>query len=157
MASLIWASTLHLAYKTYLPTYLVTYFDGIPSIAAAHDTQLLTLIPPTLLLGLAARSFIFTPSIASAPSIADAKTKAFNPATATLTETFWHNVWNFDKRTKIVISRTLTLMTVCGGNTFIQTFMTVEGVEATGAAAYSAVWVVAAAITGASFGVVGAV
>lgn len=56
-----------------------------------------------------------------------------------------------------MISRTLTLMTVCGGNTFIQTFMTVEGVEATGAAAYSAVWVVAAAITGASFGVVGAV
>jgi hypothetical protein len=48
-------------------------------------------------------------------------------------------------------------MLVSGVNTFLQVFMTVEGVDAMGAAAYASVWVVAALLTGVSLGVVGAV
>lgn len=157
LASLIYATTLYAAYSSYLPVCLVTYFDSIPTIVAAHSETVVTLLPLTLLLGLAAKSFIFTPAAASASSLADAKQSAFNPATATLSETFWHNFWNFDKKTKIVITRTVTLMVVCGGNTFLQTWMTLEGVEATGAVGYSAIWVVAGGITGFALGAVGAV
>ncbi len=57
----------------------------------------------------------------------------------------------------MVIQRTATLMLVCGANTFIQTFVSIEGVEAPGAMAYSGVWVVAAGVTGAALGFVGAV
>lgn len=57
----------------------------------------------------------------------------------------------------MVIRRTATLMLIVGINTFVQTFVTIEGVEAVGALAYSGVWVIAAAITGAAFGLVGAV
>lgn len=46
-------------------------------------------------------------------------------------------------------------MLVTGVNTFVQTFVTIEGVEATGAAVYSGVWVAAALFTGATLGLVG--
>jgi len=48
-------------------------------------------------------------------------------------------------------------MLVTGVNTFVQTFVTIEGVEATGAAAYSGIFVVAGGITGIALGLVGAV
>jgi len=157
LAASIYAVTLYTAYSSYLPVYLVTYFSEIKTVAAAHSSTPITLFPLTLLLGLASKSFIFTPAAASAPSLADAKSSAFNPATATLTETFWRNVWGFDVRTKIIVKRTATLMLIVGTNTFVQTFITIEGVEAIGAFAYSGVWVISAAITGGAFGLVGAV
>ncbi len=133
----------------------VTYFNNIPSIAAAHSSTPITLLPFTLILGLAARSFIFTPATASSPSLADAKATVFNPATATLAETFQHNFWNYSLRTKIIIKRTATLMFVSGVNTFLQAFVAIEGVEGLGAAAYASVWVVAALVVGVSLGLVG--
>ena len=48
-------------------------------------------------------------------------------------------------------------MLVSGVNTFLQALVTLEGVEAPGAAAYASVWVVAALISGLSLGAVGAV
>jgi hypothetical protein len=80
----------------------------------------------------------------------------FNPETATLAETLWYNVCGYSSRTKMVITRTVTLMLVSGVNTFVQTFVTMDGVEARGALGYSAVWVVAGGVTGVALGVVGA-
>ncbi len=157
LAASIYAVTVFVAYSSYLPVYLVTYFSGIPSIAAAHSSTPITILPGTLLLGLAAKSFIFTPAVTAAPSSKDAKLSAFNPATATLGETIWHNFWGFSVPTKVVIKRTALLMLVSGANTFVQTFVTIEGVEALGAVAYSGLWVVAAGLTGAALGLVGAV
>jgi hypothetical protein len=155
LAAGIYSVALSIAYATYLPVAFVTYFNNIPSIAAAHNSTPITLLPFTLILGLAARSFIFTPATASSPSIADAKATVFNPATATLVKTFEHNFWSYSSRTKIVIKRTATLMLVSGINTFVQVFVTIEGVEAPGAALYAGVWVVAALVVGLSLGFVG--
>lgn len=157
LAAGIYSVTLYTAYASFLPVALVTYFDNIVSIEAAHTATPITLLPLALALGLAARSFIFTPATASSPSLADAKASAFNPATATLAQTFEHNVWNSSPRTRIVIKRTATLMLASGVNTFLHAYVTLEGVEAPGAAAYASVWVVAGLITGLSLGVVGAV
>lgn len=155
LAASIYAVTLFTAYSTYLPVYLASYFNGIPTITAAHSATVISLLPFTLALGLAARSFIFTPATVAVPSLAEAKKKAFNPASATLSETFWYNFWGYDRRTKVVIQRTATLMLVSGVNTFIQTFVTVEGVEAIGALAYAGPWTLAAGITGLVLGYVG--
>jgi len=157
LAAAIYSVTLYGAYFSYLPVYLVTYFNSIPSIAAAHSATPVTLFPLTLIFGLAARSFIFTPAAAAAPSRREAIASAFNPVTATLGETIWYNIWGFSKRTKVVIKRTAALVLVSGVNTFVQTFVTVEGVELKGAAAFSSVWVVASLITGVALGIVGAV
>ncbi|KAK0113190.1 hypothetical protein ONS95_014888 [Cadophora gregata] len=150
----IYAVTLFTSYSTFLPVYLVTYFDGIHSIAAAHASSPIALFPTTFLLGLAAKSFIFTPTVTAAPTTEDAKNAAFHPETATFGETFWYNVWGYSSRKKVVIKRTATLMLATGINTFVQTFVTIEGVEAAGAVVYSGVWVAAALITGLTLGVV---
>jgi hypothetical protein len=153
LAASIYSVVLYTAYVTYLPVYLVTYFSGIHSIAAAHSASPITLLPLTLLFGLASKTFIFTPA-AAAP---DAPAAAFDPATATLAETFWYNVWGFGAHSKVVIKRTLAVVMLSGVNTLLQTLVTVRGVEPAGAMAYSGIWAVAAGITGAVLGVVGAV
>ena len=155
LAASIYSVTLYGAYMSYMPIYLVTYFEGIPSIAAAHSATPTSLLPVMLLLGLATRSFIFTPVTATKPS--DSVPPPFNPETATLGETILYNLWGFSNKTRIIIKRTATLMMVTGVNTFLQTYVTVEGVEALGAVAYSGIWVVAAGICGGVLGFVGAV
>jgi hypothetical protein len=152
LAASIYSVTLYGAYASYLPVYLVTYFDNIPSVVAAHAATPITLLPLTLALGLAAKSFIFTPAAAasSTPAV------PLDTEGATLSETFWYNVWGYSKRTRVVVTRTAALMFVSGVNTFVQTFVTLEGVEATGAVGYSAVWVLASGLTGLALGVVSA-
>lgn len=153
LAAAIYSVTLYGAYASYLPVYLVAYFENIPSIAAAHAASPITLFPVTFVFGLAARSFIFTPAAAAS----DAKVAPLDTEGASLSETFWYNVWGYSKRTKVVIQRTAALMLVSGVNTFVQTFVTLEGVETTGAVAYSGVWVLASGLTGLALGMVSAV
>ncbi len=89
-----------------------------------------------------------------------AEKTAFNPATASLGETFWYNfdlLKRFSPRMKALVVRTGTLCVVVGGNTVVQLAGTVEGVEWLGAVEYAAVWVVGAALVGGVLGVVGAV
>lgn len=139
---------------SHLPVYLALHFNNIPSVAAAHSASPISLLPITLLFGVAAKSFIFTPAASTPACTADVP---FDPATATLYETVQYNLWGYSSRVKVVIQRTTALLLISGVNTFIQSFVTIEGVEMLGAALYSGVWVVAATITGIVFGVVGAV
>jgi hypothetical protein len=156
LAAGIYAVTIYVACVSYLPVYLVTFFSNIPTITAAHSATPISLFPITILLGLAAESFIFAPALAAVPSLADAKKAPFNLGTATLGETFWYNVWGYSTETKVTIQRTVTLMLVSGINTFLRT-LTIEGVEARGAIGYSAVWVVASGLAGTALGIVGAI
>ncbi|KAI9744682.1 MAG: hypothetical protein M4579_007687, partial [Chaenotheca gracillima] len=96
----------------------------------------------------AAKEFIFVPATAARTDLGDALASAFNPETATLLETLRHNFWGFPKRTKVIITRTATLIAVSGLNTWMQTFVTVEGVESAGAVGWTGMWVVAEALTG---------
>lgn len=153
LAAAVYSVTLYAAYASYLPVYLVTYFENIPSVAAAHAATPITLLPLTLALGLAARSFIFTPAAA----ISSTKAEPLDTVEGSLRETFWYNVWGYSERRKVVITRTVAVMLVSGVNTFVHTFVTLEGVEITGAAGYSAVWVLASGLTGLALGVVSAV
>jgi hypothetical protein len=157
LAASIYSVTLYSAYVTYLPLYLATYFEGIPNISAAHTSTPSSLLPLSLLLGVAAKSFIFTPAAATVPTREDARNKAFDPSRATLRDTFWWNVWGYSSKTKTVIKRTTALVLVSGVNTFLQAWVTIEGVEPLGAVAYAGVFVVAATVSGGALGIVGAV
>ncbi|KAI1340529.1 hypothetical protein F5Y15DRAFT_42205 [Xylariaceae sp. FL0016] len=155
LAGAIYSVSLLFAYATYLPTYLVVYFAGLPSLVRAHDASYIGLMPVTLALGFAARLFIFTPAEATGRTPQDDENEKFDPVAASLRETVWWNVWGWSSQTKTVMRRTALLMLVTGINTFLQTRMTVRGVETPGAAAWSSVWVLAAAITGLGMGAVG--
>lgn len=143
--------TLFFAYATYLPSYLVVYFTSLPSVASAHEATYIGLLPVTLVLGFAARSFIF------APAEGVPKAERFDPVSASLPETVRWNFWGWSAQTKVVIRRTALLMLVSGVNTFLQTRLTVDGVETPGALAWSSVWVLGAAVTGLGLAAVGSV
>lgn len=154
LAGAIYSVTLFFAYATYLPSYLVVYFASLPSIASAHEATYVGLLPVTLVLGFAACAFVFTPAEAT-PTPAKGDAEKFDPANASLKETVRWNFWGWTPPTKVIIQRTALLMLVTGLNTFLQTRFTVEGVETPGAAAWSSVWVLAAAVTGLALGAVG--
>ncbi|KAI8960311.1 hypothetical protein F5Y11DRAFT_330483 [Daldinia sp. FL1419] len=151
LAGAIYSVTLFFSYISYLPSYLAVYFTSLPSIAPAHETTYVGLLPVTLVLGFAARAFIFTPAEAAA---AARDNEPFDPASATLRETVRWNFWGWTAQTKVVIQRTALLMLITGADTFVQTRFTIKGVETPGATAWSSVWVVAAAITGLALGAV---
>lgn len=155
LSAAIYSLTLFTAYKTYLPTTLVVYFQGLPSLAPAYTTNFLATLPVTVAFGVAAKSFIFTPFVATGETSEDEKLAEFDPATATLGETLAWNIWGYTTRAKVVILRTVVAMVVTGVNTYLQTFMTVNGVESYGATAYSGAWVAAAFFTGIGLAFVG--
>ncbi|KAI8634738.1 hypothetical protein F5Y19DRAFT_469795 [Xylariaceae sp. FL1651] len=157
LAGAIYSVTLLFAYATYLPTYLVMYFADLPSLVRAHESTYIGLLPVTLALGFAARVFIFTPAEATGRTPADAENEAFDPVKASLRDTVRWNFLGWSSQTKVAMQRTGLLMLVTGVNTFLQTRFTVVGVEAAGAAAWSSVWVLAAAVTGLALAAVGSV
>lgn len=154
LAAAIYSTVIYGSYRSWLPVHLVTYFDGLKDISAAHSPALPLLIATFIPVGYAAHEFLFTPFAGSAADPDDGLTP-FNPATATLGETLRYNFWGYSARSKFILTRTITLMLVTGLNTWLHTFVTIEGVENYGALGWSSVWVMAAGLTGMVFWWVG--
>ncbi|KAI1170742.1 hypothetical protein F4777DRAFT_568213 [Nemania sp. FL0916] len=157
LAGAIYSVSLLFAYATFLPTYLVVYFTGLPSLVRAHESSYIGLLPVTIALGFAARVFIFTPAEATGRTRADAENEAFDPVKASLRETVRWNFLGWSSQTKVALQRTALTMLVTGVNTFLRTRLTIVGVETEGAMAWSGVWVFAAAVTGVALSAVGGV
>ncbi|KAI9803652.1 MAG: hypothetical protein M1833_000564 [Piccolia ochrophora] len=156
LATAIYAITLYTSLTTFLPTHLVTYFTGLRSLSAAYAPALPVLVLNLLPAGYAAREYLFTATAGFAQSASKPRASSpFNPATASLRETLAWNVWGYAPRSKFLLKRTATLMLVTGLNTWVHTYVTVDGVESAGAAGWSGVWVVAAGLTGGVFWWVG--
>ena len=95
--------------------------------------------------------FLFTPATAAKADKHDKQTAAFDPETATLGETIAYNLWGYSHRARILIKRTVILVAVGGVHSMLQTYLSLEGTEFAGAAGWSSVWGLAAALTGAAF------
>jgi len=162
LASITYSVVLFLACRTFLPTTLVLGFEGIPTIEPAADAVLLGFGSPAtqvlfLLFGLAARTFIFTPTVTTPRTIEDEKADQFDPATASLGQTVAWNLWGYTTQTKVSILRTAVAMLVSGVSTYLQCWRAINGVESYGAAAYASIWVLAAMVTGLSLRYVGSI
>ena len=175
LAAAVYTTTLIAAYRSWLPAHLVVHFDGLKSLAAAYEVELPRLLLTMLPAGWAAREFLFTPAMGgvnasdgddgdedllglSATGVVPFLTKAFDPVTATLSETARHNLrfWaGWDERTRTLIQRTATLALFVGANVFVQTYGTLEGAGPWGALGWAAVWSFAAVVTGFAFAWVG--
>lgn len=160
--STVYALVMFLGFQTKLTEWMVTYFDGVRSLEKAHNTNLLLLLALFTPLGYCASQFIFVPAIASPgnPGLTQtpASGKSFDPKTASLSETVAQNLGRkeaFTHRTELLTKRTLTLAACSFINTFVRSYITIEGTELFGALLYSGVWSTAALVTGAAFGYVG--
>ncbi|KAH6627835.1 hypothetical protein F5144DRAFT_577038 [Chaetomium tenue] len=155
---------LFLAGRYLLPTTLVLYFQGIPTIQPAAEATFLGLGgDPTspllsLVCGLAARSFIFTPLVTTPQGTAeDQKNAAFDPVHATLAQTLAWNLWGYTSRTKVSLARTAVAILFTAVGTYLGTALGITGVEPYGAVVYAGVWVAAALMTGLSLRYVGSI
>ncbi|KAK4146960.1 uncharacterized protein C8A04DRAFT_34516 [Dichotomopilus funicola] len=161
-SSLVYSVVLFLAGRYLLPDYLVLYFSGIPTIRPAADATFLGLDNPTtlalsVLFGLAARTFIFTPLVTTPRTAEDEKNAGFDPVSATLGQTVAWNLWGYTSRTKVSLVRTAVAMLYSAVGTYLDTVLTVRGVELYGAVVYAGVWVLAALVTGLSLRYVGSI
>ncbi|KFY51703.1 hypothetical protein V497_08914, partial [Pseudogymnoascus sp. VKM F-4516 (FW-969)] len=150
LAACIHSIVLASSYATFLPTTLVTYFDNLPSVVAAHTSSFISLLPLTLLSGNAARSFILAPS-----TLALSTTKPeFDAVNSDLGEHVKYNLCGYSARMKEVLRRTAVLAGLGGVNTFALV-RGVGGVENWGAGVYAGVWAAAVVVSGVVLGVVG--
>lgn len=168
-AALAYSVVLFLAGRYLLPTNLVLYFQGIPTIQPAADATFLGLggggDPITitsqllsLVCGLAARSFIFTPLVTTPQQTdEDQENAAFDPVHATLAQTVKWNLWGYTTRTKVSLARTAVAMLFSAVGTYLDTAVGIAGVEPQGAVVYAGVWVAAALVTGLSLRYVGSI
>lgn len=139
------------SYVTWLPVYLINHFDGIRDISIIHNRNFPWLMASYIPMGFAAKVFMFTPSTAAKPDAYDKEIAKFNPESATLSQTVIYNFWGFSKRTRTLIKRTATVVVVGGLHTWLQTYVSLEGAEAFGAAGWSSVWAIAATWVGVAF------
>ena len=144
----IYSALIYASFATWLPVHIVTYFDGVRNLERAHAAQLPTIIASFFPLGWAARSFLFSPSTTASPGTAEAVRSAFNPVTATLTETVRYNFWGWTKGWKVLIQRVLVLASVTGVATWVKVWGSLEGSEAYGAFGWASLWSTATIVVG---------
>lgn len=146
LAGLIYNVVMFLACRTFLPTTLVLYFVDIPTVEPATDTVLLgfgkrpEVVVLSLLFGLAARTFIFTPLVTTPQTAEDVQSAEFDPVSATLGQTVSWNLWGYTTQTKVSILRTATAILVTAISTYLQCKLMIKGVESPGAAIWAGVW-----------------
>jgi hypothetical protein len=155
LSATIYCVTIVLSLRFLLPSVLVVYFVGLPSLEAAYSASYVGMIPVALAFGIAANTLIYAPFATTGKASDDDKIGEFDPASATLKETVEWNFLGYTARTKVVVVRTAIACLVTAINTYLACTMTIYGIESTGAAAYAGVWVLAAAASGLGLGFVG--
>ncbi|OQO00837.1 hypothetical protein B0A48_13524 [Cryoendolithus antarcticus] len=159
--SAIYATTLFASFNTWLPVYMIQYFDKILSLGRVRESNLFLLSVLALPLGAASTQFVFVPAVLASnrllkaldPITAPVK---FDPKTATLAQTV---AWNlglgpegFSARTRVLIKRTGVLVLASSVNTTLRVLGTVEGTEVAGVLGWASVWGLAAGMTGVLYG-----
>ena len=164
LGAALYALVIYSLLYTWLPTYLVSNFDGVRTLEFAHNATVPGLLVYFIPLGLAAAQFLFTPAIGSQsnpgltdPDIFPEKTD-FDPETATFSDTLAFNLGfegGFTKRAEVLAKRSAVLIVTATANTFARTLLTVDGTEPWGAAGWAGAWAVAALSTSVAYGFVG--
>ncbi|KAL2014298.1 hypothetical protein VTN00DRAFT_1823 [Thermoascus crustaceus] len=157
-ASTIYAVVLYISFATWLPTHLVTHFEGLPDIRTAHagaagfPVLFLSLLPA----GYAARDFLFVSS-AGWSAESDTSKSEIRQDEYLICALYRHTWGALSQKTKILIARTILLATMVVSNTVVQVAGTVKGVDVEGAAGWGAIWAVATLVVGLTFGWIEAV
>lgn len=143
------------SFRTWVPKFFVTHFEGIKDISSLYNSQFVLLCAAFIPTGVAAKTFLFTPATAAKPDALDDTIAAFDAETASLSETIFYNIYGHSKRVRVLMQRSLILASVVGAHTWLHTYLVVDGAEGFGAIGWSAIWSIAAIWTGLVFAWVG--
>ncbi|EQL33767.1 hypothetical protein BDFG_04299 [Blastomyces dermatitidis ATCC 26199] len=183
VAACIYTIILYSSLATWLPTYLVTYYDGLPDLRIAHVgpkgfvSLLVTLLPA----GYSLRDFLFVSSVGAAQLEEQQHKRVTVPveeeaegegktggkkarkhdeerAGEFLVTSLYRKYWlSLPAKTRMLVSRTTVLAMMTMMNTIMQVVGTISGAEMEGAMGWGAIWTLATCVTGVIFGWVEAV
>ena len=172
LGTAIYTLTVYSSFYTWLPTYLIKYFDGIRTIRFSYiygdqNYDVLGLLYIFVLLqplGWASLQFLFMPALRAKNSLVDAlkpltEARAFDGETASFAQTLAYNMGfgekGFSHRTEVLTKRTTVLALCTFVNTVVRVFGSIEGTEIVGSLGWASVWLVASVLVGTTFGLVG--
>ncbi|KAK4661968.1 uncharacterized protein QC763_709330 [Podospora pseudopauciseta] len=164
-AGLVYSVVLFLAGRTFLSDVFVLHFEGIPTVKpAVEPAAIFTGADGVatgvlgLLMGWAARRFIFAP-VVTAPegTVGDEENERFDPASASLEETVKWNLWGWRDKTKVSVVRTGAAVVATVVGTYLDTALGIRGVDQVGAGVYAGVWGLAVVLTGVALTYVGSI
>ncbi|PGH32925.1 hypothetical protein GX50_04269 [[Emmonsia] crescens] len=179
VAACIYTVILYTSFATWLPTYLVTYYDGLPDLRTVHVgpkgfiSLLVTLLPA----GYVLRDFLFVSSVGAAQldqqhkkvvvtveeeTVAEPAVKAGGKKARKheeelpgelLVTSLYRRYWvALPTKTRVLVSRTAALAAMIMLNTIVQIVGTISGAEMEGAVGWGAIWTLATCVTGVLFG-----
>ncbi|EEH04125.1 conserved hypothetical protein [Histoplasma capsulatum G186AR] len=171
VASGIYTLILYSSVVTWLPTYLVTYYDGLPDIRIAHAgaKSFISLLATLLPAGYALRDFLFVSSV-GAERLDEQRTEDSTvdligpgkeareqgdeaPSGELLVMSVYRKYWlELPAKTRSLLSRTIELAVMIMFNTVVQVVGTINGAEVEGAVGWGSIWTLATCVTGVMFG-----
>lgn len=165
LGSTIYAVTFSLLHWANIGIFLITHFEDIPSLDAAHQSSIAALLQLFAITGVAAMFFLFRPAVSAANTSATdtkallKKAKKFSPATASLGETFAYNLGygenGWSHRAEVLAKRTLVLSACTLLNTFVRVFGTVQGTDIAGSLGYGGLWAGTTVLVAIAYGLIG--
>jgi hypothetical protein len=152
-ASAIFTVFLYLSYSTWLPAFLVTHFEGLPDIRAAHvgPAGLPVLFVSLLLEGYAARDLLFVSSAGWATE-EEKESAVIDSHGEYLITSLYNRTWGrLSPKAGILLFRTVLLAAITLLNTIVQVSGTIKGVDVQGSAGWGAIWAAAVLAIGSTF------
>ncbi|WEW55226.1 hypothetical protein PRK78_000655 [Emydomyces testavorans] len=154
VATSIYAVALYLSFATWLPSFLVTYFEGLPSIEIVHAGAkgLIPMFLGLLPAGYATRDFLFISS-AGQPHAEDTGPEYEERHGELVAMSLYRKYWvTLPAKKKTLIARTGVLAVMIFANTVVQLVGTINGVEMEGAIGWAMIWMAATVVIGVVYG-----
>jgi len=163
LAATVYSATLYISLQTFLPLRIISNFATIRTLEPAHTLSFSAIIAAALPLGLAARSYLYVPSIAAShEEDAAVVVKTFDHKTATFTETIVYGITNhpvykgiYSRRGQVLCKRMIVLGLLTLGNGIAKIWGTISGAELRGSIEWTVIWIIAGQAVGALVGWVG--
>ena len=154
-SSAVYAITISFSLRTWTPAFLVAHLSGVATVELAHSALPIFLAAAFTPLGWASSTLLFAP--AAAASATGPPAAPFDPVTASLRDTLVWNVWGWRRPTKVLVGRTAVLALLVAASSFVKVWGAVDGADASGAAAWAALWALSSAVQGPLLGWIGLV
>ncbi|EEP82656.1 predicted protein [Uncinocarpus reesii 1704] len=154
VSAAIYTVALYLSFATWLPTFLVTHFEGLPSIQAAYEGAkgLIPMFVSLLPAGYAARDFLFVSSIGQ-PHAEDEGPEYVKRQGELFVTSLHRKHWApLPAKRKTLTARTISLAAMTFANTVVQLVGTINGVGIEGAVGWALIWTAANLANGMVYG-----
>lgn len=154
VATAVYTTALYLSFATWLPSFLVVHFEGLPSLEIVYEgaKSLIPMFIGLLPAGYATRDFLFVSS--TGQPFAEHRGPAYVEHQGELFVTsLYRKYWvTLAEKQKTLIIRTAVLASMIFANTVVQLVGTINGVKTDGAVGWASIWSAAAMTNGLMYG-----